>query len=67
MTMIRAAVSAQINALGENEVEVIISTSALARDGHILEPSGCDLTNYRPIPSFSGSIIPMCRLDAPPT
>ncbi|MDE2030168.1 MAG: HK97 family phage prohead protease [Alphaproteobacteria bacterium] len=46
MTMMRAAVAAQINALGENEVEVIISTSALARDGHILVPSGCDMTNY---------------------
>ena len=50
MTMIRATVSAQIKELGENEVEVIISTSALARDGHILEPSGCDLTNYRANP-----------------
>ncbi len=50
MTMMRAAVSAQINALGENEVEVIISTSTLARDGHILEPSGCDLTNYQANP-----------------
>ncbi len=47
MTMMRAAVTAQINTLGENEVEVIISTSALARDGHILEPSGCDLSNYQ--------------------
>jgi HK97 family phage prohead protease len=50
MTMMRAAVAAQINALGENEVEVIISTSALARDGHILEPSGCDLSNYQANP-----------------
>lgn len=47
MTMMRVAVAAQINTLGENEVEVIISTSALARDGHILEPSGCDLSNYK--------------------
>lgn len=47
MTMMRAAVAAQINTLSENEVEVIISTSALARDGHILEPSGCDLSNYK--------------------
>ena len=47
MTMMRAAVSAQITSLGENEVEVIISTSALARDGHILESSGCDLSNYK--------------------
>jgi HK97 family phage prohead protease len=50
MTMMRAAVAAQINTLGENEVEVIISTSALARDGHILEPSGCDLSNYQANP-----------------
>lgn len=50
MTMMRAAVAAQINTLGENEVEVIISTSALARDGCILEPSGCDLSNYQANP-----------------
>ena len=50
MTMIRAAVPAQMAALGENEVEVVISTAALARDGHILEPTGCDLTNYRANP-----------------
>ena len=50
MAMIRAAVPAQMAALGDNEVEVVISTAALARDGHILEPTGCDLTNYRANP-----------------
>ena len=50
MTMRRVTVPAQINTLGDDEVEVIISTSALARDGHILEPTGCDLTNYRANP-----------------
>ena len=50
MTMMRAAVAAQINTLGENEVEVIISTSTLARDGCILVPSGCDLSNYQANP-----------------
>ena len=50
MAMIRAAVPAQVAALGEGEVEVVISTAALARDGHILEPTGCDLTNYRANP-----------------
>lgn len=46
----RASVSAQIKELGENEVEVIISTSAIARDGHILVPDGCDLSNYKSNP-----------------
>lgn len=50
MTMIRAAVPAQLHALSDDEVEVTLSTSALARDGHILEPTGCDLTNYRANP-----------------
>jgi HK97 family phage prohead protease len=50
MLRMRAAVTAQIKELGENEVEVIISTSAMARDGHILEPAGCDLNNYRANP-----------------
>ncbi len=50
MTMIRAAVPAQLNALSDDEVEVVLSTAALARDGHILEPTGCDLTNYRANP-----------------
>ena len=50
MAMIRATVPAQKAALVEGEVEVVISTAALARDGHILEPTGCDLTNYRANP-----------------
>lgn len=50
MTMIRKLVRAQINALGEDEVEVVMSTAALARDGHILIPQGCLLDNYRANP-----------------
>lgn len=47
MAMIRKLVQAEINALGDDEVEVIVSTSALARDGHILLPQGCVVENYR--------------------
>jgi HK97 family phage prohead protease len=50
MTMIRKLVRAQISALGDDEVEVVMSTDALARDGHILIPQGCRLENYRANP-----------------
>lgn len=50
MTTMRKLVRAQINALGDDEVEVVMSTASLARDGHILEPRGCRLENYRANP-----------------
>lgn len=46
MTINRKIIPAQIRALAADEVEVIMSTSALARDGHVLVPSGCDLASY---------------------
>jgi HK97 family phage prohead protease len=46
MTQMRKIVRAQINPLGDREVEVVMSTDALARDGHILLPGGCQLRNY---------------------
>jgi HK97 family phage prohead protease len=48
--MIRKLVRAQINTLGDDEVEVVMSTAALARDGHILIPQGCRIDDYRSNP-----------------
>jgi HK97 family phage prohead protease len=50
MAMIRKVMPAQVTALGENEVEVVISTAQIARDGHVLVPSGARLENYRANP-----------------
>lgn len=50
MTMIRQVMPAQIKALGDDEVEVIISTGQLARDGHIFIAQGAKLDNYRKNP-----------------
>lgn len=50
MTMIRAMVRAQVKALGDDQVEVRMSTATLARDGHILIPQGAILENYRANP-----------------
>lgn len=50
MSMIRQIVRAQINQLGDDEVEVVMSTGQVARDGHILVPQGCRLDNYRANP-----------------
>lgn len=48
--MIRAVVPAQIEQLGDREVRVTISTSNMGRDGHIFEPTGASVTNYRSNP-----------------
>lgn len=48
--MMRFLVPAEISTLGDDEVRVIMSTAALARDGHILMPQGCQLANYRKNP-----------------
>lgn len=46
MAMIRKTVAVQIQEMGEREVEIVMSTPELARDGHVLEPQGCVLGNY---------------------
>lgn len=48
--MLRKVIPAQVRMLGEDEVEIIMSTASLARDGHILVPQGAVLENYRSNP-----------------
>lgn len=52
MTKIRALIAADISSSGlaDDEVRVVMSTAALARDGHILVPSGARLDNFRANP-----------------
>lgn len=52
MTMIRTMVRAQVKKLGDDQVEVRMSTATIARDGHILVPQGARLDNYRSNPVF---------------
>jgi HK97 family phage prohead protease len=49
-TMLRGIFAAEIRELDNDEVEVVMSTGKLARDGHILEPQGVDLSGYRKNP-----------------
>lgn len=48
--MIRRVVPAQVSALADDEVEVIMSTAGIARDGHVLVPQGAQLEAYRKNP-----------------
>lgn len=48
--MQRRTFPAEISALGDNEVLIRMSTGDRARDGHILDPGGCVLDNYRANP-----------------
>ena len=50
MSMIRKLVPSQVTEIGDDEVEVVMSTGAIARDGHILVPGGADLAQYRANP-----------------
>ena len=50
MSMIRKLLPSQVIEIGDDEVEVVMSTGAIARDGHILVPGGADLAQYRANP-----------------
>lgn len=50
MAIRRALIPVEVRVLGDDEVEITMTTDGLARDGHILEPRGCVLTNYRKNP-----------------
>lgn len=50
--LVRRTLPAEVSVLGEREVEVTVSTSALAQDGDIWLTAGVDLTRFRLNPIF---------------
>jgi HK97 family phage prohead protease len=58
MNIVRRALAAQVNTLGDDEVEVVIATRLLARDGDIWETAGAQLDNYRANPIWLWSHSP---------
>src|SRR5204862_6920394 len=48
--MLKRLLPVQISDLGNDEVEVVMSTGTIARDGHILVPQGALLDSYRANP-----------------
>src|SRR5581483_7516075 len=52
MTMLRTLLPAQVKTIGDDEVEVRMSTASRARDGHVLMPRGAQLANYKRNPVF---------------
>ena len=51
-SVIHTLVPSSVKALGEDEVEVRMSTATIARDGHILVPQGARLEAYKKNPVF---------------